>query len=393
MESGAKTMKEIFQTIARALRNQQPIALVTVIRSIGSTPRHAAAKMAVRADGSFVGTIGGGSMEQKAIQDAQAALATREHRLIKYPLIGKGAGSMGLCGGTQEVFIDVLDPHTENGHPGETLELFETIVAACEAGKPAALVTVIHSENGAGLRVAAKTLVRYDTSTVGELGGGKLEPRMVSKALAALRRNHSARLGYQPEADMLATLNSFDRKPVEAFVDVVQPRSELLVIGAGHIGLALAAIGRTLDMRVVVVDDRLEWAERFPDADETIIVPYDSETETLAPIPVTVTPSTHIVVATWGWDEPALAQVVDTPAPYIALVASQRKAKIIFDDLVERGVPEEQLARVRVPAGLDIGAETPEEIALSIMAELLLLQRNASGLPLLDVKGHPLTLR
>jgi xanthine dehydrogenase accessory factor len=175
-------------------------------------------------------------------------------------------------------------------------------------------------------------------------------------------------------------------------VDVIQPRPELLVIGAGHIGLALATIGRIVGMRVVVIDDRPEWAERFPDADEVVIVPYDPETETLQPIPVAITPSTHIVVATWGWDEPALAQVATSPAPYIGLVASRRKAKIIFDGLLERGVPEEVLANVRVPAGLDLRAETPPEIALSIMAEILLLQRDATGLPLMEIKGHPLAL-
>lgn len=385
-------MKEVFQATTQALRSNQPVALITVVRSIGSTPRHAAAKMVVRADGSYAGTIGGGSMEHKAIRDAQAALATGESQLIKYPLVGKTPDSLGLCGGTQEVFIDVLNPPSANGRSDETPKLFEAIVEACEAGEPAALITVIHSDNGVSWPVGRKALARYDTSTCGQLGGGDLEARALSEAQKALQRNHSARLGYHPQIDRFTRLNSFDREPLELFVDIVQPRSELLIIGAGHIGLALAAFGRVLGMRVIIVDDRPEWTERFPEADEAIVVPYDSETETLDPIPVTITPSTHIVVATWGWDEPALEQIASSPASYISLVASQRKAKIIFDDLMERGVPEEDLARVRVPAGLDLGAETPEEIALSIMAEMLLLQRDATGFPLLEVKGHPLAL-
>jgi xanthine dehydrogenase accessory factor len=97
-------------------------------------------------------------------------------------------------------------------------------------------------------------------------------------------------------------------------------------------------------------------------------------------------------VATWGWDEPALAQVASSVAPYIGLVASRRKAKIIFDNLLARGVPEADLARIRVPAGLHLGAETPPEIALSIMAEILLLERGASARPLAEIKGHPLSL-
>ncbi|MFQ5855384.1 MAG: XdhC family protein [Anaerolineae bacterium] len=393
-------MKEIFQTIAQALRTGQSVALATVIRSIGSTPRHVAAKMVVRADGSFVGTIGGGSMEHKAIRDAQSALASGMSCLAMYPLVGKTPDSLGLCGGTQEVFIDVLSPRSRNGCAGETLKLFETLVDACEAGEPAALVTVVHSEactersrsDGLSCQVGEKILVRHDASTCGGLSGGELEPRILLEAQEALRRNRSIRLGYQPQVDRLTKLNSSEREPMEVFVDIVQPRSELLIIGAGHIGLALAVMGRILGMRVVVVDDRSDWVQRFPDVDEAIVVPYDPETETLDAIPITITPSTNIVVATWGWDEPALEQVASSPAPYIGLVASRRKAKIIFDDLLARGVPEEDLARVRVPAGLDLRAETPEEIALSIMAEMLLLERDGTGLPLLEIKGHPLAL-
>jgi xanthine dehydrogenase accessory factor len=266
------------------------------------------------------------------------------------------------------------------------------VVAACRAGEPAALVTLVYSEDGAvGTHIGRKILVRFDSSTVGHLGG-KLEGSVVEEAHKALQKNHSVRLGYRPRRKKLAALDSFKRQPLEFFVDVVQPRSELVIIGAGHIGLALAEMAQTMDMRVVVVDDRPEWLDRFPDADEAILVPYEPENERLGRIPITVTPSTSVLVATWGWDEPALEQVVGSPAPYIGLVASRRKAKLIFDELLERGVSQEELMHVHVPAGLDIGAETPPEIALSILSEMLLLQRDATGLPMQEVKGHPLAL-
>lgn len=385
-------MKEIIQAAIQGLRKGQPVALVTVIRSIGSTPRHAAAKMVVRADGSFVGTIGGGSMEHKAVQDALAALATGEPCLMTYSLIGKTAQSLGLCGGTQEVFIDVLTAHSRNGQLAETLPLFEAIVAACEAGEPAALITVVQSPAEMPWQVGQKALLRYDQSVSGKLGEGEVESRLLAVAQTALQQYRSIRLGYRPEADTWEELGSLSREPVEFFVDVVQPRSELLIIGTGHIGLALAEFGRIMGMRVVVVDDRPDWLQRFPGADETFLVSYEAETEALGVMPLTITPSTYIVVATWGWDEPALEQVVSSPAPYIGLVASQRKAKIIFDSLLERGVAAEDLARVRVPAGLHLGAETPEEIALSILAEILLLERGTTARPLTEIKGHPLTI-
>lgn len=400
-------MRALFETVAETLRAEQSVALVTVIRSIGSTPRHAAAKMAVQADGSFVGTIGGGTMEHTVIRDAQAALEAGERRLVSYSLIGKEPGSMGLCGGTQEIFIDVLSPQAGDPESVGTLQLFEAVVASCRAGEPAALVTLVYSaDSGAqspehspepieglveGSQIGRKLLVRFDSSTVGRLGG-ELEGSVVSEARKALHKNHSVRLGYRPRRKKLAPLGSFKRQPLEFFVDVVQPRSELVIIGAGHIGLALAEMAKTMDMRVVVVDDRSEWLDRFPDADEAILVPYEPENEQLGQIPVTFTPSTHVVVATWGWDEPAMEQVVGSPAPYIGLVASRRKAKIIFDELLDRGISQEELARVHVPAGLDIGAETPPEIALSILSEMLLLRRDATGLPMQEVKGHPLVL-
>jgi len=127
-----------------------------------------------------------------------------------------------------------------------------------------------------------------------------------------------------------------------------------VITRAGHIGLALAGMGRILGMRVVVVDDRLEWFQRFPEADEAIIVAYDAAMEALAPIPVTLARSSHVVITTWGWDEPALEQVASSPAAYIGLVASRRKAKQIFEDLVAGVVPAEDLAQVQLAAGLDL---------------------------------------
>lgn len=385
-------MKEIIQAAVQALRSGQSVALVTVIRSMGSTPRHAAAKMVVRTDGSFVGTIGGGSMEHKAIQDALAALATGKPNLIQYPLIGKTPQSLGLCGGTQEVFIDVLTSPLNNGRSLEMLNLLDTIIAACNVGEPSALITVVRSPDGMAWQVGQKALLRYDLSIYGQLGEGDLESKLLAEAQKTLQQNRSMRLGYRPEDDEFTELNSLGRELVEFFVDIVQPKSELLIIGTGHIGLALAEFGRIIGMRVVVVDDRPEWLQRFSDADQTFMVSYDADNEVLGPIPVIITPSTYIIVATWGWDEPALEQVANSSAPYIGLVASRRKAKIIFDDLLERGVSEEDLARVRVPAGLHLGVETPEEIALSIMAEILLLERGATARPLVEIKGHPLAL-
>jgi xanthine dehydrogenase accessory factor len=266
-----ETVLEVLQAAVSALQAGQRAALLTVVRSVGSTPRHSGAKMLLRQDGTVVGTIGGGTLEERAIRDAQDVLKTGRSTLKSYEFGGKTDESVGLCGGSVDVSIEALVPPTR-----------------------------------------------------------------------------------------------------------------LVIIGAGHIAQPLAAMAGMVGMDVIVVDDRPEWAspERFPKAKAVHIVAYDRASETLAPLPVDITPSTAVVLATWGWDEPALRQVITTPAFYIGLVASRRKLKLIFDSLSKGGIDPALIARVHSPAGLDLGAENPGEIALSIMAEILAVRNAASGQPL-----------
>jgi len=164
----------------------------------------------------------------------------------------------------------------------------------------------------------------------------------------------------------------------------VRPRQTLLLVGAGHISFALAKIAALNAFRIVVVDDRAEFLSkaRFPDADELVHVRYERESEQLDAMPSAIDAATHVVVATWGWDEPALAQVLQSPAPFIGLVSSRRKFKLIADKLRERGCTDEDIARIHAPIGLDIGAETPEEIAVAIMGEIIMQRRGGDGSPI-----------
>ena len=158
-------------------------------------------------------------------------------------------------------------------------------------------------------------------------------------------------------------------------------RDDIRVVGEARSAAEALSVARATAPDVIVLDYRL------PDADERILVRYEPHGESLDPMPVSITPATFILLATWGWDEPALRQVVNSPAAYIGLVASARKSIIIFRDLMKEGISPDVLARVRVPTGLDLGAETPSEIALSILAEMLMVQRGAAGMPLAQSKG------
>jgi xanthine dehydrogenase accessory factor len=266
-------------------------------------------------------------------------------------------------------------------------EILEACVRVLDEGRSAALATIIQARSP--WVAGEKMLIGVDGSIIGNLGDEQLATRVRAWAREALGRGESRRVTYLQRDGAFVEAPVGEPGDVDVFIEILQSNPTLLLIGAGHIGLAITKLAKLLKWRVVAVDDRPEFitAVRLPDADERILVQYDPASETLAPMPVEITPSTFVLVATWGWDEPALRQIVNAPAAYIGLVASARKSIIIFRDLIGEGISPELLARVRVPTGLDLGAETPMEIALSIMAEMLMVQRHATGLPLLQRKG------
>ena len=267
-------------------------------------------------------------------------------------------------------------------------EIFQASLQVLESGKSAALATIYQSNSR--WTVGARMLLRADGSMLGHLGDDYLDVRVRDLAREAINAGASTQVSFQERDGELIQSPANESDDVSIFIQVLLSSPTLLLIGAGHIGEAMVRIAKMLQWRVVVVDDRPDFIApaRLPYADERILVGYDPKTELLDPMPIAITPSTFVLVATWGWDQPALRQIVDAPAAYIGLVASARKSIFIFRELVQEGVPPEKLARIRVPTGLDLGAETPAEIALSIMAEMLMIQRRATGIPLLQFKGN-----
>ena len=169
------------------------------------------------------------------------------------------------------------------------------------------------------------------------------------------------------------------------FLEPLQPRPTLLIAGAGHVGQALCHLGNWLDFDVVIVDDRADFAsaERLPEADDIIV--GDIETE-LRNYPIT--PLTYVVIVTRGHqhDESALHAVVESDARYIGLIGSRRKIKLIFDDLLDVGIPTERLQRVYAPVGLNINSKTVPEIAVSIAAQLIQIRNAAENIQTFDAQ-------
>ena len=258
-------MESLYARIAQAVAEGESVALATLVRVEGSTPREVGSKMLIHADGQIAGTIGGGAMEAAVMEEGAAALAEGAPRLLRYELRDPAEGDLSICGGEAEVFIDVI-----------------------------------------------------------------------------------------------------------------APRPTLLVVGAGHVAVPVAEMGHQCGFRVVVVDDRPDMVgeARFPHAAERIvgeIVPALNEMD--------LTAQWYVVIVTRGHshDLEALRAVVGSRAAYVGMIGSRRKVRTTFDRLMADGVPASLLERVHSPIGLNIGAQTPAEIAVSILAEIVMLRQKGQA--------------
>lgn len=275
---------------------------------------------------------------------------------------------------------------------GEFERVTGAVLEALSKGEPVALATVVRVRGSAPRHTGARMLVRQSGETVGTVGGSILEMRVIEHAKEALRDRQSRLERYLFTTDDDHESVGLCGGEVEVLIEMVEPDPILYIIGAGHIAKPLSVMGHQLGMRVVVVDDRAQYASKdlFPDAEELEVVAYDEARDEVADLPIPLNPSCYVVVATWGWDEPALAKVLaaDPPPAYIGLVGSNTKARVIRERLMARGFSGEAVQDIHSPIGLDLGAETPEEIALSILAEILLVRNRGTGEPLGRKIGH-----
>ncbi len=258
--------------------------------------------------------------------------------------------------------------------------IFEGIAEAGRKGQPVALVTVVRARGSVPRHEGSKMLVYPDGSILGSVGGGEMEARAIAEALAALKEGRPRLVDY-------TLVNPKEGDPgicggeVTMFVDPLIPPPTLLIVGAGHVGRAVAFLGRWLGFRIVIYDDRPDYAtsEAVADADRRLTGPLDEALKD-----VQFTPDTYIVAVTRSYpmDVALLRQVLDVPAAYIGIMGSRRRVLEVFKALRDEGVPEEKLARVHGPIGLELNAETPEEIAVSILGEIIMLRRGGSGEPM-----------
>ncbi len=253
--------------------------------------------------------------------------------------------------------------------------------------QPVALCTIIGSQGSTPRHVGSKMLVLPDGSIAGTVGGGDLENRVRQAAFEALEDGQPRRVSYNM-ADPARGDPGVCGGQVEVFVEPILPPPLMLVIGGGHVGKAVAHLAKWLGFRVAVSDDRAEFCtpQENPDADAF----YPMAMQDL-PGQLTIDRQTYIVLTTRGVsvDVPGLPALLETPAAYIGVIGSRRRWATTVKELKTRGYPVEKLERVHSPIGLELQAETPEEIAVSILAEVLMLRNRASGAPM---RAQPATL-
>jgi xanthine dehydrogenase accessory factor len=237
-----------------------------------------------------------------------------------------------------------------------------------------ALCVVVRTQGSTPRHEGSKMLVYPDGRIIGSVGGGEVESRVIAEALAAMQDGKSRNLEYNM-SDPKRGDPGICGGTVEVFVDPIQQKPALVVIGAGHVGKAVAHLAKWLGFYVVVSDDRPELCtpESVPDADEYMPVP-------MAEIPsmLQITTNTSLVLTTRGVDidVPGMPKLLDSPAAYIGVIGSKRRWETTRKKLMDLGVPEEKIAKVKSPVGIEIQAETPEEIAVSIMAEIIGLRNH-----------------
>ena len=342
-------MREIYQKIPELIESAEVGAYCTVVETKGSTPQKPGAKLLILPDLRNIGTLGGGCVEAEARRQAIGLMQDGKPRLLEFQLDSDYGWDDGLiCGGNMKIFIDLPRTRAE-------AEMFTRLQELNAKKVPLMCATVVQSEQQ-NIDVGMKMIFATNGERIGTLGNSVLEADVESQVSGILEKNR---------ADIFQQNDT-----TSIFLEPLQPRPTLLIAGAGHVGQALCHLGNWLDFDIVIVDDRADFAstERLPEADDIIIGDIAEE---LRKYPINHL--TYVVIVTRGHqnDESALHSVVESDARYIGLIGSRRKIKLIFDDLLEVGIPAEKLQRVYAPIGLDINSKTVPEIAVSIVSQLI----------------------
>ena len=350
-------MKDVFDAAINEIKNKRNFVISTVTRTQGSTPQKPGAKLLVREDGSGVGTLGGGCVEGDIWFASSEKIKREESAEVRpYELNEDLAAKDGLvCGGTMHFMIDPIENKLE-------FEFFlDEIQKAYNGDKPVALVQVLESKNKE--EISRKILIREDGSKSGILISEETDEKLVkeSRELLALGKNKTLKVD-----ERLFYLEAFTTPP------------KLLIAGGGHVSKAIANLAKPLGFELNIFDDRDEFAnkERFPEADDVKVASYGEGFDKFD-----INANTFIIIATRGHrqDDTATKAALGTNASYVGLLGSKRKTILIIEKLLSEGIDDQTFKKLKAPVGINIGARTPEEIAISIISEILAFRLGGNG--------------
>ena len=363
---------QVWAEALRTLERRQTFALATVVNVRGSTPREVGAKMIVREDGQF-GTIGGGCGEAEVFRKARVLLEEKNEggaRLAEVDLTGDfDQREIGTCGGIMDVFVDLWSPARDLG-------IARRLADAANRSAPGALLTVVDPGSRAEVAAGSRTFVDPRDA-------GASEPKSIELPAAAVeqiaRRTADAipaLLEVDGAGRLLPVTHIESSGGVRLFVDPIVGAQRLIIVGAGHIAMPLCELGAMLGFHVTVIDDRASFAnrERFPKADEILVKPFQAAIESLA-----LDGHCYLISVTRGhaFDEEVVRAALMQPCGFVGMVGSRRRVKATLERMGDSGVPQERLSDLHAPLGIAIGGETPEEIAVSIIAEVIRERRTS----------------
>jgi xanthine dehydrogenase accessory factor len=348
-------MSEVYTKILELMAQGQAVVLATIIRLSGSGPRGPGAKILVLENGNGIGTIGGGFLEARVLQEAGEVLRKQWPSLLRLSMMGKDVEKTEmLCGGDVEVFLEPILPKNP-----KQASLYDKVRSIQKSGAAGLLATLVNEDllvDG----TAPKMVIERNGAVLGSIPSRPLEAILTEEKTEFLRKRKPVLVSYREK----------EGRELRLFVEPIAADPVVYIFGGGHVSSQIVPLANHVGFQVVVVDDRAEFAdpERFPDAREVLQMDFKGAMGRLP-----IDKASYMVIVTRGHahDKTVLEQCLRSQAGYIGMIGSRRKKAIIYEKLLDEGFTREDLDRVHSPIGLDIGAETPEEIGVSIVAELI----------------------
>jgi len=335
-------MRDILTDLVRWQAEGKPIALATVVQTWGSSPRGVGSKMALTLDGNVTGSVSGGCVENAVVEAGIQVLKTNRPQLLHFGVVDETAWKVGLaCGGSIDVFVKPLENI-----------FFEETRSALKDDTQSVIATVIRSPD----EFLGRELLICDSCRFTNWIGNGWDKDVLELASKISSQGTSQRIALNDE--------------IEIFFEIISPPPTLIMVGGVHIAVALTSLAKTLGYRTIIIDPRKAWGnkKRFPNVDQLIHAWPDDAFEQ-----IDITGSTAIATLTHDpkLDDPALKFALSSPAFYVGALGSKSTNAKRLERLTNAGVSETQLSHLHAPIGLDIGAQSPEEIALAIMAEVV----------------------